>query len=464
MSDVMNDNEEIVDRKLINPNDVLSQKGKGRHHGNRILRETIAGRSPEFYASSLQKKKEIVDEIVLGVQGRFLCWDKEHRRYFVLTNEDAVTIVRKQFHNLKYKSQKQTQKDTKQETDQEPSTPQAAAVPSHEAEAPTGNDGSGEQAIGVRKLMEDLDEFSFDMEVTSLDSHRRFLASISLDMFDDEDTVVADNKVLRDKDDRSAKGMLLKLLSNKGGEQVARTLLSIVSSSELDDEAQETLKAAKKSLLQQQERPLKSPRHSAPATVKVAKPSGIKDNKTKSTYDGHSVISFQIEHDMQNIQIVEKLRMGSKKDRVYSGSMMDDKPHGMGSMIYDHGRVLIGNWANGVFQGQGCAIYENGDTCFGSFSKGKADGCVAYITKFSRYIGDYEKNTRHGKGLYNDIQMGIFNGDFVEGRFEGLGVHTAMNGSITQGRFKNWEVIKTMATISEADITSKVDVKNASSK
>ncbi|CAJ1944335.1 unnamed protein product [Cylindrotheca closterium] len=175
----------------------------------------------------------------------------------------------------------------------------------------------------------------------------------------------------------------------------------------------------------------------------------MEDDKKKSSYGGHSVLSFQIEHDMQNIKIVEKLRMGSKKDRVYSGSMMDDKPHGM---IYDNGRVLIGNWAHGVFQGQGCAIYENGDKCFGSFLKGMADGYVTYMTKFSKYVGDFQENTRHGNGVYNDIQMGLYNGDFVAGRFEGLGVHTAMNGNITKGRFENWKIKNKAATSNEADV------------
>ncbi|CAJ1966176.1 unnamed protein product [Cylindrotheca closterium] len=456
----MNNNAETVDHTLINPNDVLSHKGKGKHEGNCMLRETIIARSAEFHVSSFERKKEILDEIVLGVDGRFLKWDSENRRYFVLTNEDAVTIVRKQFGNLKFKLQKQAEEDFKhdpnQDLNQEPIIPEAVLS----LEAPP-----------TRK--ED-DELNSRMESMSVDSElRRFLAQVDWNMFDDEETAVTCNKVSRDEDDRSAKGTLLKLLSDEGGEQLAQTLLSIVSSADqeaagtavarpsgstlkLDDEAQESLKAAKKSLLQQQERPRKSARNIAPEKVKVAKPEGQEDQKTKSSHASHSVLSFQIEHDMQHIQIEKNVRMGrkegAKKDREYTGSMMENKPHGVGSMIYDNGRILIGNWAQGVFQGQGCAIYENDDMCFGSFLKGKADGCVSYITEYSRYIGDYQKNTRHGKGLYNDIQMGIFNGDFVEGRFEGLGVHTAMNGNITKGRFENWKIIKKMATIPEGDV------------
>ncbi|CAJ1966090.1 unnamed protein product [Cylindrotheca closterium] len=130
--------------------------------------------------------------------------------------------------------------------------------------------------------------------------------------------------------------------------------------------------------------------------------------------------------------------------------MMDGKPHGTGYMIYDHGRILCGNWLHGVFQGQGCALYENGDTAFGSFLKNKINGFTAYMTKFTKYVGQYHKNRRHGKGVFIDYHRGTYSGDFIEGRFEGLGMHAGMNGKITAGHFKNW--IPANATIgSEAE-------------
>ncbi|CAJ1931187.1 unnamed protein product, partial [Cylindrotheca closterium] len=188
----MNDNAEIVDPTLINPNDVLSHKGKGKHEGNRILRETTAERHAEYNEASLERKKEIVDEIVLGVDGRFLKWDSEHLRYFVLTNEDAKTIVRKQFGNLRHRVKvRQSRGDYKQ------------------------------------------DHIILESEMESMSAH---LAQDMDEMFDDEETVVDGNKALRDEDDDPAKDRLMALLNDEGGEQLAQTILSIVNSVDKEEE------------------------------------------------------------------------------------------------------------------------------------------------------------------------------------------------------------------------------------
>ncbi|CAJ1962534.1 unnamed protein product, partial [Cylindrotheca closterium] len=232
----MNGIAETVDESLISPNDVLSQKGKGRREGNRILRETIEARYDEFHASTLQRKKEIVDEIVLGVQGRFLGWDKEHRRYFTQQESNKDT-------------NQDPNQDPNQDTNQEPSIPEAAAaVLSLEAKPPNGNEVELTSGMGSMSLDSDL---------------RRIVAQLSVDMFEDEDT---------------ARGVLLNLLFDEGGEQLAQTLLSMMNSAghkapptaarpscsplELGGQDQETIKAGKEALLQQQ-RPSKSPRHNA---------------------------------------------------------------------------------------------------------------------------------------------------------------------------------------------------------
>ncbi|CAJ1950104.1 unnamed protein product [Cylindrotheca closterium] len=446
----MNDNAEIVDPTLINPNDVLSHRGKGKHEGNRILRETIIARSAEFHASSLERKKEILDEIVLGLDGRFLKWDSEHRRYFVMTKEDAVRIVRNKFFYLRRPSAYK-------------------AFPYIEARPPTANYD---------------DELNSRMESMSQDSEwSGFVDRTDMDeMFDDEETVVDGNKALRDEDDDSAKDRLMALLNDEGGEQLAQTILSIVNSVDkeeeeatlsissssgrfgLDDQAQDTLKAAKRSLQQQQQqqqgRQTKRARRNAPKTAKEGeetKPAAevieakmVEDDDVRSVTSSRSDATcesrraFNVEDDMPRIKIEEKIKMGRKKarktDREYTGTTLDGKPHGIGFMTYDNGRLLGGHWLHGVFQGQGFAIYENDDKCFGSFLKNKVHGIATYMTNSTKYVGQFHKKQRHGKGRFNDVQKGTFDGDFVDGRFEGLGVHTGMNGAITQGRFENWKI------------------------
>ncbi|KAL3926152.1 MAG: hypothetical protein SGBAC_013585 [Bacillariaceae sp.] len=480
----------------MNDNDVLSHRGKGAHPGNCNLRKTIQAKFVDYDTANNLRKREIAKGVVLNIGGRFMGWDEDNRRYFEMTNGEAVKLVRKAFDRLRHQRKKQTNQ-TEPQLNQEAVVPDgtgsgavidavidAEEIPPAE-ETPTGNDFVSKDLFNAGGRLSDIDELGSGMGSISLDSLQR----MCVDLFDpsEEHTVVSSN-VLRDEDDNSARGRLMALLSEEGGEQLAQTLLSIVDLADQeaaaapgalimeDSQRRETLLKAKDSL-QRQWRNSKRVRRNAPEASKrdegnqpgaVGKAGGAKDDKSKSIHSSQSVIPFETEQDMPRLQIVQKLKIGTKNDREYTGSTMKGKPHGMGFMVYNHGRILCGNWCVfpivssfelrtlknthsipssflrlrllGIFQGQGCAIYENGDKCFGSFCKNKVHGFATYKTKFTKYVGQYDMNTRHGKGVFQDEERGTYNGDFVNGKFEGLGVHTAMNGVMTKGDFENWEI------------------------
>ncbi|CAJ1948214.1 unnamed protein product [Cylindrotheca closterium] len=474
----------------ITDQDVLCHSGKGKHPGTSNLRQTIEDNFVDYQEANKQRRKEIANDIVFDVQqsgGRFMKWDKDNQRYFELTNKDAVKRVRISFGNLKHTINQAIPKLLEDPgADVAPRPPPAVQATRRRGEEPhiIGNDfffSVGDSVATAQRLMNNGDDLlTVGVTSASLDGNHLHDDDPSFDVQfqhqqdqqddddDDDETAVLSNKAaLREDDyDDSPRAMLLALLSNdEGGKQLAQTLLSIVNSAghqtitakpravlrtlTLDEEAEETLMAAKESLLMEQRKQSKRFRRNAPETTEGTHLSERleDDAMTKSSYSSQSVLSFQTKQDIPKLEIVKNLRMGRKKgwkkDRTYTGSTMgeDKKPHGMGFMIYDHGRILCGDWLHGVFQGRGLAIYEEtGDMCFGTFLKGEVHGYATFMTKYTKYVGTYYKNQRHGKGLLIDVQRGTYNGDFVQGNFEGPGVYTAMNGDITKGDFVNWKL------------------------
>lgn len=55
----------------------------------------------------------------------------------------------------------------------------------------------------------------------------------------------------------------------------------------------------------------------------------------------------------------------------------------------------------------------------------------------SKYVGPYEMNQMHGRGVLEDKQLGTYMGDFTHGAITGRGTLRANNGKITTGLFKD---------------------------
>ncbi|XP_076951612.1 uncharacterized protein LOC143625030 [Bidens hawaiensis] len=108
-------------------------------------------------------------------------------------------------------------------------------------------------------------------------------------------------------------------------------------------------------------------------------------------------------------------------------------------------------------------VYNNGDVYEGEFHKGKCSGCGVYYyymsgryegdwvdgkydgygvetwARGSRYRGQYVQGLRHGFGVYRFYTGDVYAGEWVNGQSHGCGVHTCEDGSRYVGEFE-WGV------------------------
>ena len=88
----------------------------------------------------------------------------------------------------------------------------------------------------------------------------------------------------------------------------------------------------------------------------------------------------------------------------------------------------------------GIEYYSNGNIMFeGYFINGKFEGNGKYIFKDgSYYIGQWKNNLRNGKGIYYHSNGNIiYEGDYVNDKREGNGKLAMEHGEYYIGQFKN---------------------------
>ncbi|KAJ6729943.1 PHOSPHATIDYLINOSITOL-4-PHOSPHATE 5-KINASE RELATED [Salix viminalis] len=90
----------------------------------------------------------------------------------------------------------------------------------------------------------------------------------------------------------------------------------------------------------------------------------------------------------------------------------------------------------------GCFVqdYSNGDVYEGDWVDGKYDGYgVETWARGSRYRGQYRQGLRHGFGVYRFYTGDVYAGEWSNGQSHGCGIHTCEEGSRYVGKFK-WGV------------------------
>ncbi|XP_010521298.1 PREDICTED: phosphatidylinositol 4-phosphate 5-kinase 4-like [Tarenaya hassleriana] len=111
--------------------------------------------------------------------------------------------------------------------------------------------------------------------------------------------------------------------------------------------------------------------------------------------------------------------------------------------------------------GEGVEFYSNGDFYEGEFHKGKCNGSGVYYyfvngryegdwidgrydgygieswARGSRYKGQYRQGLRHGYGVYRFYTGDCYAGEWVNGQSHGFGVQTCADGSCYAGEFKS---------------------------
>ncbi|KAJ1408080.1 MORN motif [Sesbania bispinosa] len=76
----------------------------------------------------------------------------------------------------------------------------------------------------------------------------------------------------------------------------------------------------------------------------------------------------------------------------------------------------------------------------GDWIDGRYDGCgVETWARGSRYRGQYRQGLRHGFGVYRFYTGDVYAGEWSNGQSHGCGVHTCEDGSKYVGEFK-WGV------------------------
>lgn len=108
--------------------------------------------------------------------------------------------------------------------------------------------------------------------------------------------------------------------------------------------------------------------------------------------------------------------------------------------VYSNGDVYEGEFHKGECSGSGVYYYYMKGRYEGDWIDGKYDGYgLETWTKGSRYRGQYRQGLRHGIGLYRFYTGDVYAGEWYNGQCHGCGVHTCEDGSKYVGEFK-WGV------------------------
>jgi len=123
---------------------------------------------------------------------------------------------------------------------------------------------------------------------------------------------------------------------------------------------------------------------------------------------------------------------------IYTGELLVNlkKPHGLGTMIYDDGRIFTGSWNNGKWHGSGIASFANGDKFDGTYDLDRRHGFGVYSWKDGRvYEGEFYHDQRQGAGEYRWPDGSIYRGEFATGHRHGEGTYTYSDGSSYTGEW-----------------------------
>src|SRR6185436_11142849 len=84
----------------------------------------------------------------------------------------------------------------------------------------------------------------------------------------------------------------------------------------------------------------------------------------------------------QNVKKIESLKDGWDVSYSYTGEMKDGKPNGMGVAKYKSGNAIryVGGFLNGRYNGRGTMFFNNGAFLTGEWKNGKLNGKGSFLT------------------------------------------------------------------------------------
>ena len=122
----------------------------------------------------------------------------------------------------------------------------------------------------------------------------------------------------------------------------------------------------------------------------------------------------------------------------YEGEWEKNDFTGFGRIIKSNGDLFEGNFQKGKIYGYGIKKKLNGYVYQGDFLNGMKDGFGIEENEDFKYKGEFNKDIRKGKGeIFFKKNKESYEGEFEEGKINGIGIYTFKNGDIYEGQFKN---------------------------
>ena len=106
-------------------------------------------------------------------------------------------------------------------------------------------------------------------------------------------------------------------------------------------------------------------------------------------------------------------------------------------MTYNNGRY-VGQFEKWSREGKGTYIFDNGDKYEGEWKNNNEEGKgIYYYNTGDVYEGEWKNNNQEGKGIYYYNSGDIYEGDFKNGLREGKGIYYYFEGDKFEGEWKN---------------------------
>ena len=123
---------------------------------------------------------------------------------------------------------------------------------------------------------------------------------------------------------------------------------------------------------------------------------------------------------------------------LYNGEWKDGLKHGQGQLITEAIKYS-GKFENDLFSGtKGILCDQKGNIYEGDFLNGKFEGYGHYtMSNGDNYIGEFKNGLFDGKGQLTDKNGNVFDGHFTKGRKEGFGLIITNKGEKIEGKYKD---------------------------
>jgi len=135
----------------------------------------------------------------------------------------------------------------------------------------------------------------------------------------------------------------------------------------------------------------------------------------------------------QNVKKIDNLKDGWDVSVTYTGEIKDGKPNGMGVAKYKSGNAIryVGSFLNGKYNGKGTMFFNNGAFLTGEWKNGKLNGKGSFLSESGvLYIGDFVNGVKEGKGILFYKDNGMIMGGFSNDKLNGRGFQIFTDGSV----------------------------------